>query len=238
MAEFRNAGAIHADVSALNLVAEVPKGCPQEAEKVVMRVLLRVRDNARAEIVRSIPRVYAIPRQMVSAALLKERKRYVSLGNANGEVSISVVGSSLNMVRFPHTPSTSLYGGARLKVKSTVKVIKDNGSKQFKGVHGRRFNGGGKSKAASMTIKNVFLMPTSKSGGGIPYFFARRTGEAGGKGEKKEGVKGLSTVSIPQMLMNPKVAQPVLDYIAKQTEKRVEVELTNMVVGMQSGVKK
>lgn len=238
MAEFRNAGAIHADVSALNLVAEVLKDCPQEAEKVVMRVLLRVRDNARAEIVRSIPRVYAIPRQMVSTALSKERRRFVALGNVGGEVSISVVGSPLNMVRFPHTPGVPLYGGARLKVKSTVRIIKDGGNKPLKGIAGRRFSRSGKAGGASTTIKNVFLMPTSKGGDGIPYFFARRTGAAGRKSPRKEGVKGLSTVSIPQMLMNPKVAQPVLDYIAKQTEKRVEVELTNMVVGMQSGVKK
>ena len=230
-------GYIYVDASSLNRVVEVLEGSPAEIQKTVGRILFRVRDNAKAEIIRQIPKIYAISPSMVRSAITRERRRFVRVGQEeNEQISITVVGNPLNLVRFIHTPSKPLYGDSRLGVMSKVSITRSRGLQQIGGRWGKRF---GDNPTPPMEKKNAFLMPTSRSSRDkIPFFFARRTGYPSSKNSKKEGIEPLASISVPQMMMNPVVSEKIRNYIEEQMAKRVEVELINSVVGMQQNVRR
>ncbi|WP_195277229.1 hypothetical protein [Anaerotruncus rubiinfantis] len=245
MADIKNVGTIYADTSSLDRIAEVLEGFPEETEKAVRRVMYRVVDNARAEIVRQIPKAYLISKDMIKSALKKKNRR-VRLGAVTeNQAAIIISGRPINLVRFPHFPGEPLYGKARFQAYSTVAITRAQGMKNIGGTWKKRFSirdpqkDPPKIKKTPLEKKNAFLMRTSRKPATeprIPYFFVRRTGEPSKKNPKKEGVEPLSSVSIPQMVLNPKVANPVIDYVEKQMEKRVQVEVVNALVSLQRKV--
>lgn len=227
---------LYVDASCLNKVAEALAEFPENAAKVVARVLYRTKDFAKVEIIRQVPKIYDTTPAALKSALDKDRKRYVTLVQ-NGEqtISLSVAGARLTLSRFHHLPQKPVYGKKQQKIFSKVRVLLNSGMKQLK-----------PQKGMDMKLKNIFLMPTgannkAKSDGTpkVPFIFAYRNGAPAKKNPKREAVSPVHTLAIPQMIMNPKVAEvlkiKISEKLAKETEQQLNFELGKMAEHVNKG---
>lgn len=206
-----NKNLISVDTTSLEKIGEQLGGFPKDAVGVLNRVLRRTTDYTRVEIARQVPRVYGISQAQVKASMKPERRRLVSLTNSDGGYGILVVGATLKLARFSHSPSSPPGGSKRYKV--TAKIINANGRKVVKAEMG-----------TDGSIKNPFIAPTGTTDAlKMPFLIYVRTGNKNAKG--RESIRPLSTVSIPQMVLNAQVAKTLLNNISTKVDNEVGHEL-------------
>ncbi len=203
--------AIYANTEQLDKIAGLLQGYPKEAVRTMNSVLGRVADTVRVEAARQIPKVFGAPKNEIRSALDSKQRKVITIMGASGEgsVSVAVLGRSLTLTRFQHSPSSpeAKNGKKRKKYKAKIKIYRDKGLiplRPILGVDGKN--------------KPVFLMPN----GAGKYLFARRTGIA--KGSKGE-VKVLRSLSIPQMITNERVGPVIVEKVNHTIFTRLEHEL-------------
>lgn len=212
---------ITADAGDLEKIGQVLGDFPKEGAKALNTTLKRTADYTKVELGRQIPKIYGISQKEVKAALSPERGRKVSLlSGSEGGYAIAVFGNPLNMIRFRHTPTKppaiSTKSGRRRKYTPRVAIMNGVGKKALQPVLGAD----GKSKP-------VFIAPTGTSNSlKVPYIFFHRTGAPSKRNPAKEGIETLHTLSIPQMMLNPAVAEPLLENISQKIAIEVEHQLS------------
>ena len=204
---------IFADVSMLERTGEVLKNYPAAAAKVVNRTLARLEGTVRTESARQIPKVFGLPSKEVSAVLQKSKRRIKSIvgGVGEGSLAIQISGNLLTATRFRHTPTRPPAAGkrGRRKVQPTLTVYLNGGKKPLQpvlGMDGKR--------------KPIFL---AKRPGAEGYFLYHRTGQKNQQG--KEKLEVLHSLSVPQMVVVPQVAEPLTQKVLETAEKRLTHEL-------------
>lgn len=221
---------IYANTGQLDKMASLLKGYPSSASKVMNRVLSRTVDTVRVEVARQIPKVFGAPQKEIRHALNSGKRKVKTLVGASGEgsVSIEVLGRPLSAVRFRHTPTRAPMSGKRGKprrYRPTVTIYRERGAKSLGPVK----VGGEK--------KSIFLAPTgARKANGISHIFFYRTGEKNSKG--REELKSVITLSIPQMVVNEKVADPLIQAVNQTVAKRLEHELNLEFVNLGSNLRK
>lgn len=206
---------IYANTTQLDRMAKLLEHYPKDAVKVMNAVLGRAVDTVRVETARQIPKVFGAPQKEIRGALNSGQRKVKTIMGAAGEGSVSIVvlGRSLTVTRFQHTPVSPQKPGKgkrRRMVPAAVKILNANGMKRI-----------GPLSGAGGANKPVFLMP-SKKNSEDRYLFAVRTGVMKGK---KETVKALRTISIPQMVANEKVGGAIVDRVNETISKRLTHEL-------------
>lgn len=205
---------LYANTKQLDEIADLLKGFPKDGVKVMNSVISRASDTVRVEVGRQIPKVYGVPQKEIREALNSKQRKVKTIMGASGEGSVSVVvmGRPLTLTRFRHTPTSSPQAskGKKRRVFHVRAMIRREGGMVSVGpVHGMD----GK-------IKNVFLIPTKS--GSEKYLFAYRTGAKNGKREK---LKVIRTLSIPQMVTNEQVGQAIVEQVNQTVFKRLTHEL-------------
>lgn len=212
----RKDGTIYANTAQLDKVADLLKGYPKEAAKIMNSVLSRAADTVRIETGRQIPKVFGAPQKEIRDALnSKQRKVKTVMGVAGeGSVSVEVLGRPLTMPRFRHTPQSPpqiTKGGKRRVFRVKAMISRESGMKSVGPVRGLD----GKNKS-------VFLMTSKRKDGSGSYLFAYRTGTRKGK---KEKLKIIRTLSVPQMVTNEQVGPVIVDKVNQTVFKRLTHEL-------------
>ncbi len=207
---------IYANTELLDRIADLLQGYPKEAARVMNRVLLRAADTVRIETGRQIPKVYGVPQKEIKSALDSKQRKVILVTGMEGEgsVSVAVVGRPLTLPRFRHTPLTppkSTKSGHRRVFRVKAMISRESGMKSVGPVHGLD----GKNKP-------VFLMPSKRSDGSDSYLFAYRVGTRKGK---KEKLKVIRTLSIPQMVVNERVGPVIVEKVNKTIFTRLTHEL-------------
>lgn len=208
---------IYANTRQLDEMADLLKGYPKEAAKIMNSILARTADTVRVELGRQIPKVYGAPQKEVRSALNSKQRKVKTIMGASGEGSVSVVvlGRPLTLTRFRHTPQSppqKTKNGKRRLFHVKAMVSRENGLVSVGPVRG-----------LDAKNKPVFLMPTKRNDGSGRYLFAYRTG-LGGKGSR-ESVKVIRTLSIPQMVTNEKVGPVIVEKVDQTILTRLTHEL-------------
>lgn len=228
---------VFANTASLDAVSELLKGYPASATKVLNRVFARAGDTVRVELGRQIPKVFGVPQKEIKNALNNGGRKVRTIQGADGEgsVSVEVVGKPLTAVRFKHTPTVPPSVAARSKggkktrgprkYRPTVTIYRDRGVLALGPVAG-----------ADGKNKPVFLASTgARNPAKVPYIFFYRTGKETGKG--REGIKPVVTLSVPQMLTNEKVAEPLVEKVNETISKRLVHELDQEFGNLGSNLK-
>lgn len=207
---------IYANTKQLDQISELLGGFPKDASIIMNRVLSRAADTVRVETGRQIPKVFGAPQKEIKSALSSKQRKVKTIMGASGEgsVSVEVLGRPLTMPRFRHTPASppgTTKKGKRRVFRVKAMISRESGMKTISPVHGLD----GKNKP-------VFLMPSKRDNGGVSYLFAYRTGTRKGK---KEKLKVIRTLSIPQMVTNEQVGPVIIDKVNQTVFKRLTHEL-------------
>ncbi|HEX3027648.1 MAG TPA: hypothetical protein VHR42_10570 [Clostridia bacterium] len=205
---------LYANTKQLDKVADLLKNYPEEATKIMNRVLVRSESAVKSAVKKEIPKVYAITSPKINDALNGKKRKIKTIMGAAGEgsISIEVLGRPLTLSQFratPKSPPEKTKSGKRRKFHVRAMFLKEKGMLPVGPVHGKD----GK-------LKSVFLMPTTS--GSEQYLFAYRTGIKNGQ---KEKLKVVRSVSVPQMVMNEKVGPAIIDKVNQTVFDRLTHEL-------------
>lgn len=205
---------IYANTKQLDGVADLLKGCPETAVRVMNSILGRAADTVRVEVGRQIPKVYGVPQKEIRDALNSKKRKVKTIMGAAGEgsVCVEVLGRPLTLSRFQHSPTVppqQAKGKKRRVLQVRAMVLRGNGKIPVGPAHG--FDG---------KLKPVFLMPAKS--GSDRYLLAFRTGVKKGN---REQVKVLRTLSVPQMVTNEQVGPIIVEKVNQTVFKRLTHEL-------------
>lgn len=229
---------IYANTGQLEKIADLLKGFPNTAVKVMNRVLVRAEGSVRTETARMIPKVFGTNQTEIRNAL-KGRKVRTIIGKAGvGSISVEVRGRPLTVIRFRHTPSTTAEPKSpkdagkkkrrRRKIQPKVMIYRGKGMIPLGPVPG-----------SDGKLKPVFVASTNaKSSESIQRIFFYHTGKKiNGKDGEREEMKAARTLSIPQMATNPEVAEPMTEKLNSIIEKRLTHELDYAFNGLGTNLK-
>ncbi len=205
---------IYANTQQLNRIADLLKAFPPEGGRIMNRVLSRAADSVRVEVGRQIPKVFGISQKEIRSALNGSQRKVKTVVGESGEgsVSIAVLGRPLTLTRFhhnPQVPSGFSKSGKKKVFRVKAMIRKDSGMVPIGPILGKD----GK-------LKSVFLIPAKS--GSDKYLFAYRTGIFKGKREK---LKVLRTLSIPQMVTDEKVGTEIVKKVNQTVFNRMTHEL-------------
>lgn len=205
---------IYANTKQLDRIADLLKAFPPEGGRIMNRVLLRAADSVRVEAGRQIPKVFGISQKEIRSALNGSQRKVKTIVGESGEgsVSVAVLGRPLTLTRFRHTPQVPpgrSKAGKKKVFRIKTMIRKDSGMVLIGPVLGKD----GK-------LKSVFLIPAKS--GSDKYLFAYRTGILKGKREK---LKVLRTLSIPQMVTDEKVGPGIIEKVNQTVLNRMAHEL-------------
>lgn len=222
---------LYANTSQLDEIADLLKGFPKEAVRVMNDVIHRTTNTVRVEAGRQIPTVFAIKQSEIREALNSGKRKVRTITGTAGEgsISVEVVGRPLTVTRFqcsPKSPPSRTKKGKTRKFTIKAMIRRASGMKAVGPVVGLD----GRSKS-------VFLMPVKS--GSERYVFARRTGKSTSTGH--EEVKVLRTVSIPQMVtdenVGPKIVEKVNETMFKRLTHDLDRDFGNLGANLSKGVK-
>lgn len=236
----KSSNVVYANTDQMDCIADLLKGFPKSAVGVLNRVLVRTANTVRVETARQIPKVFGAPQKEIKSALSSSKRKIRTIvGNSGtGSVSVEVVGRPLTATRFRHTPKELPAERAKRRAAEGKKVGKPRKYKSKVMIYrtrGMKFLGPVKGQDGKK--KSVFLAPTgAKNSSGVQHIFFYRTGVKNSKGREK--IKAVTTLSVPQMVVNEKVATPLLARINEVLEKRTEHELNREFGSLGSNLKK
>ncbi|MEG0693347.1 MAG: hypothetical protein RR444_09745, partial [Oscillospiraceae bacterium] len=213
------------DVSGINEIVKKFKSMPYKLEKARDRAMVRTKDSLITASSRAINKQYTIKQSDLKTSKKNGTKGLLSVRPYQNKSGLEIIfgGRVLTPVRFQHTPRTipSLTPkGKRRKYVPTVTIF--GGStyrlKPQRGVDGKKHP--------------VFLAPTGATiPGQIPRIFFYRTGGTNKKGQKGREIKPIRTVSVPQMLLNARVAPEIQQAAIDTFMKRFEHESKRILKG-------
>ena len=138
-----------------------------------------------------------------------------------GSVSVEVLGRPLTLSRFQHSPTAppqQARGKKRKIYQVKAMVLRGNGKIPVGPVHG-----------TDGKLKPVFLMPAKS--GSDKFLLAFRTGVKKGK---REQVKVLRTLSVPQMVTNEQVGPVIVEKVNKVIFDRLGHEIDRSFARLQT----
>lgn len=202
----------------------------QEGAKVLNRVLNKTLTVAKVEIARKVSEVYAIPISKVKKAIDMQplkRTNILSL-NSDAEFGIVVRGNHLSASQFAFTPRKPPENKFKTKKDGEYKLDK-NGKRILKNysVTLTIFRGQ-KTKVAPKNIggvlKNPFVSPKpERRKEQVPFFIYHRTGEKRSDGTEK--MESMTGPAIPEMVLNPKVAEPLVEVLSERMGTLITQEI-------------
>ena len=210
---------INMDVSALDQLTKELGEFPIHTKNVIQDSMLEGAKVARRKIPYWVTAHYSIPEASVKQAMKVKTLRW-------DEASIQLSGYPLTATRFSHFPHSI---GTRLPVLLGVKglgVLKPVSPQT--GSDGR-------------TKKPFLFAPKNLSGSSpVPYLMGMRTGIWSRKsnGAAKEKIHVLRTVSVPQMVQNPRVLDPLMEEINQAAENKMVKEMDELLTLMERKVEK
>lgn len=188
-------GTIYLDTKQIDRLVKELKGFESELSEATYAALTRTMDHVKAKTAQLVSKEYSVKSSFVKSLYKPDGK---SSGNRIRNMGLLIVGRTLTLARFPHSPMKPRKG------KYAVKVAIKRGE-------GRK----------AITTKPLpFIASTgAKSEGKIQYNVFVRLGK------KRLPIKPLYTLSVPQMVTIKKVVDQIQEAANNKLSERLEHEI-------------
>lgn len=223
------------DMSQLNELEKQLKGLPKKLITANRRMLARTEGRVKTELYRLIPPATTMSKEKLHSDFWAKHRGGVRLVSGRHEVSIRVVGKSLSLARFEHTPSENDRAAYPVKARvyrdGPLKVVGRLQAKKEKRLFRRLGN-------EETRLFSPFLAPAKIKNSGVPgpYIIFRRTGKRSKK-SGKQAIESVRALAVPQMVVNPRIANPLLRALTISMDKTIahEVDRHLQMMGKEVG---